>query len=301
MKNSICIFGTGFIGKNVIEHFLNKNFFVYSFSHATEIGLINKNLKHTVIDLIEDKIEIHHESSVRAIIYAVSTSVAGTVNNRIELQKEIAAFDNILKFSEAFPQAKVFLVSSASVYGHRATCSFNEEDDCMPNSLYGELKRSIELFALKNTRNFNERIFIFRVSNLFGPYQSKQGIVFKIIQSILCKEPLTILNNGNTVRDFLYVKDLMIIFEAFINFDKEAGIYNVSSGEGITIKAIVDKSKEILRTSENKIEYVDVNDSNPYNVLNNGKLKATLNEWSTTSLDEALNSTVSWYLENFTT
>ena len=298
MKQSIYVFGTGFLGKNYIDYFIDHNFLVHSFSRSSNVHRLHPNLIHQKVDLINDEFNIEHVASLKAIIYVVSTTVAGIVNHEETIQDEIFALRKVLHLLKNHPNSKFFLISSASVYGVSNGSSFSEMDACKPTSMYALMKKRLEEVLMQHTTTNQSSYYIFRVSNLFGPYQFRQGIVAKVLNAHKFKQPIIVFNKGQTIRDFLFVEDLLYLTLLFIDGDIECGIYNISSGKGVSVNSIIDYISSIYPIHNNLVVYHDTEEPNPFNVLNNSKVKTIFPNWSVTPLNNSLTRTIQWWFKH---
>ena len=126
-----------------------------------------------------------------------------------------------------YPKAKFIFTSSAAVYGD--TVRATEDQQLKPYGAYGYSK----MFEETMIREFVDNYTIFRLSNVCG-YNSDHGIYQKII-----KGKTKLNNNGNSVRDFVHVKDVRdVVIRAIIDPRKWQGTFNIASGEGVSIRAL---------------------------------------------------------------
>jgi len=134
---------------------------------------------------------------------------------------------------------KMIYTSSSSVYGNNIFCS--ESDQVHPLNLHASLKVSneklVEKFAMDNKINYT----IARVFNMYGG-EDKFSIVSKIINAVKEKKSLTIVNNGNGIRDFIHIDNVVLIYQKLLLCNNLPYI-NVGTGEGISIKNIIDYLK----------------------------------------------------------
>ena len=124
-------------------------------------------------------------------------------------------------------------------------------------------------FGLKN--------YIFRISNIYGEGQNTNnglGLVNTYLEKIISKSNLDLYGDGNNVRNYVYIKDVVTILSITIqkNF-KSSKTYNLCSDDTLTIKEVLDKVKKITCTDFN-INYLPTRKSDVSSILlNNKKLK----------------------------
>ena len=127
---------------------------------------------------------------------------------------------------------KILYTSSSSVYG-----SINNKIKILDQNnryIYSSTKLSCEML-LKNFSNKSKiDLDICRVFNLYG--QDDNFSVISKIKSIVLKnknEKITIYNNGQSVRDFIHVKDVSKFIKT--PFKKGSDTIDIGSGKGLRI------------------------------------------------------------------
>ncbi len=134
---------------------------------------------------------------------------------------------------------KIIYTSSSSVYGNNILC--NEKDELKPMNLHASLKvaneKLIEKFCLDNNIDYT----IARIFNMYGG-DDNFSIISKIIQAYKDNNELTIVNNGNSIRDFIHIEDVVDIYLKILEL-KNVNILNIGTGEGNSVKNILDYLK----------------------------------------------------------
>jgi len=135
---------------------------------------------------------------------------------------------------------KIIYSSTAAVYGDNK-CSV-ETDELKPSSLYASLKVSneklIEKFCLDNKIDYT----IVRLFNMYGG-NDEFSIISKILLAIRKNKELTIINNGNSIRDFIHVQDVADIYVKLIDI-KNVKVLNIGTGIGKSVKNIIKYCKK---------------------------------------------------------
>ncbi|RZV17740.1 NAD-dependent epimerase/dehydratase family protein [Aliarcobacter butzleri] len=157
---------------------------------------------------------------------------------------------------------KIIYTSSSSVYGNNILCK--ENDELKPMNLHASLKVSneklVEKFCIENNIDYT----ITRIFNMYGG-DDNFSIISKIIKAYKNNEELNIVNNGNAIRDFIHIEDVVDIYSKILD-KKYIKILNIGSGNGSSIKNILDflynhnikiKTKNIQR-EELKISTADL-------------------------------------------
>jgi len=142
----------------------------------------------------------------------------------------------ILDYFNPIDINKIIYTSSSSVYGNNILCK--ETDELKPMNLHASLKvaneKLIEKYCLDNQIDYT----IARIFNMYGG-DDKFSVVSKIINAYKNNEELTIVNNGNAIRDFIYIDDVVFIYKILLEI-KDARVLNIGTGSGSSIKGILD-------------------------------------------------------------
>ena len=135
---------------------------------------------------------------------------------------------------------KIIYSSTAAVYGDNK-CSV-ETDELKPSSLHASLKASneklIEKFCVDNKIDYT----IVRLFNMYGG-NDEFSIISKILLAIRKNNELTIINNGNSIRDFIHVQDVADIYVKLIDI-KNVKVLNIGTGIGKSVKNIIKSCKK---------------------------------------------------------
>ena len=148
---------------------------------------------------------------------------------------------------------KIIYSSTAAVYGDNK-CSV-ETDELKPSSLHASLKASneklIEKFCMDNKIDYT----IARVFNMYGGYD-EFSIISKILLAIRKNKELTIINNGNSIRDFIHVQDVADIYVKLIDI-KNVKVLNIGTGIGKSVKNIIKSFKKYNANISTKYIFLD--------------------------------------------
>lgn len=134
----------------------------------------------------------------------------------------------------------VVYASSAAVYGDNASMPLNEDDKTRPLSAYGADKLGCEYHAKVAGVVHGVPSVGLRFFNVFGPKQDPKspysGVISIFIDRLMAQKPLKIFGDGQQVRDFIYVGDVVrFLRSAMQNTSCDAEIYNVCTGQTTAI------------------------------------------------------------------
>jgi nucleoside-diphosphate-sugar epimerase len=130
---------------------------------------------------------------------------------------------------------KIIYTSTAAVYGDNKYAA--ETDELKPTSLHASFKVSNELMIKKFCTENKIDYTITRLFNMYGG-NDKFSIISKILIAIKNNKKLTIINDGNAVRDFIHVEDVANIYAKLIDI-KNIKFLNIGTGIGKSIKHII--------------------------------------------------------------
>lgn len=145
------------------------------------------------------------------------------------------------------PQCRVLVVSSAEVYGNQADCTPRREDaPTCPLHPYGASKLAAEILALQYERAYGLQVLIVRPFNHIGTGQAPHFLLPSLARQFATAQRSAgdfVLRVGNVAveRDFLHVLDVIHAYELVLRSGQVGSIYNVASGQGHSVKDIIDR------------------------------------------------------------
>ena len=166
--------------------------------------------------------------------YAYEVNVVGTVRLLAEVQalRERGVVD-----------PSVLVVGSAEQYGRHdlEEMPLHEEVERRPLTLYAATKVAQEVAALQAFRSDGMHIVCTRSFNHSGVGHSGRFLLPGLVARALALPPsggaLTI-GNGDVVRDFLHVSDVVAAYLSLLDKGAVGDVYNVSSGIGTSVRAL---------------------------------------------------------------
>jgi nucleoside-diphosphate-sugar epimerase len=133
--------------------------------------------------------------------------------------------------------AKMIFLSSY-VYGQPVSLPVSEDHPIQPSNPYMSSKHLCEQLCLAYLRDFTLRLSIVRPFNVYGEGQSDNFLIPTIINQLPKGEIR--LQDPRPKRDFIHVDDLADAIVKMVRTDKGGGIYNIGSGESVSIGEIID-------------------------------------------------------------
>ena len=129
------------------------------------------------------------------------------------------------------------------------------------------MEKKLSLFCKKN----KIELIIVRPFNIYGE-NDKGSIISKLKNHNKTKSKLIIFNNGNSIRDFIDVEDVVKVYKVLLS-KKIKGVLGVGTGRGISIKELIKKAD----INSNIIFLKNKNFEIPKSVCNTKKLSNIIN------------------------
>jgi UDP-glucuronate 4-epimerase len=132
------------------------------------------------------------------------------VNPHAYTDSNVTGFLNILEGCRHGGVEHLVFASTSSVYGANTKQPFSEHQTVdHPVSLYAATKKANELMAHTYAHLFALRVTGLRFFTVYGPWGRPDMALFKFTRGILAGEPIPVYNNGQMIRDFTYVDDIV--------------------------------------------------------------------------------------------
>lgn len=142
----------------------------------------------------------------------------------------------------------LLVIGSGAQYGRALEQRPLRENDAQrPMSVYAASKAAQEVVSLEAARSEGVRVVATRSFNHSGPGQPDEFLLPALVHRVLAirdgAEPTLHIGNGDTVRDFLHVRDVVRAYLALVKSGAVGEVYNVCSGEGHRVR---DLAKRVL-------------------------------------------------------
>ena len=122
----------------------------------------------------------------------------------------LLGFGNILQGCRAQQVAHLVFASSSSVYGGNARLPYSERDAVdHPISYYAATKKANEVMAHSYAHLYGLPTTGLRFFTVYGPWGRPDMALFKFTRAMLANEPIDVYGQGQLVRDFTYIDDIV--------------------------------------------------------------------------------------------
>lgn len=261
MKKYLVLGGSGFIGRHIVKKLSEKNKVLVADLFSSEEFTCNSNITFVKLDFINTKNFDSYLKDIDTVIHLISTIVPeeGTNNINKEIEENIFPTINLLDSMVNMGVSDIiFMSSGGTIYGESNNEKISEDKNKIPICKYAVQKLMIEnylsLYGIYNGINYK----VIRAANPYSCEVKKnkmQGLIPILINRIISSQNITIWGNGENIRDYIYIDDLI---EAFIAVDKYEGkekIFNVGTGKGYSINQILRVIKDELGNYDAKVLY----------------------------------------------
>lgn len=234
-----------------------------------------------------------------AVIHLASTSIPRTSNARPSQDAEQNLLPS-LRLLEACAGAGVrrvvFLSSGGAVYGPPRTPTLDESHATEPTSAYGVVKLAIEKYLQLFHSLHGLEYVILRPTNPYGERQDpwgRLGLINVALGRCRTGEPLHLMGDGSTRKDFFYVGDLAGAVEKALRGEAQ-GIFNVGSGRTVSLNHVLRLVAEITEV-ELEVQRTDPSPTDvPDTPLCIEKARRHLGWEPTVSLEAGIRRTWEW-------
>ncbi|MFA7450076.1 MAG: SDR family oxidoreductase [Bacteroidales bacterium] len=312
--------GAGFIGSNLCEYFLGKEYQITCLDNLSTGSQSNIQgfLDHPAFYFIEGDIRDLETCyrAVEGIDVVLHQAALGSVPRSIQdpvttNQVNIDGFLNMLVATRDAGVRRFVYAASSSTYGDSKALPKVEESIGRPLSPYAITKYVNELYAHVFAQTYGMECIGLRYFNVFGRRQSPKGayaaVIPLFVQSLMRHERPVINGDGEYSRDFTYIDNVIQANElAMITENPEAinQVYNVACGERTTLNELFHYLREGLSAYDPAIAQIEpVYGPNrpgdiPHSLASIEKAGRLLGYAPKFGVKEGLKEAVGWYWEN---
>ena len=252
---------------------------------------------------------------IKVVNLAAQAGVRYSIENPFAyIQSNLVGFINVLELCKKYQIDHLVYASSSSVYGGNTNLPFNEKNSVdHPVSLYAATKKSNELMAHSYSHLYGLPTTGLRFFTVYGPWGRPDMALFLFTKAIIEKKPIKVFNNGNMVRDFTYIQDIVkslvkVIFKnpkLNSNFDSDNPlpnsswapykIFNIGNSNAVKLMDYVEALEKELGIKAEKI-FMNMQ---PGDVAATISDTNSLEEWigfkPNTSIEKGIKEFVKWY------
>lgn len=301
--------GSGFIGTNLCERLIRDNeIIVYDTGRRNAIKYTDL-LKRPGLTFIEGDISDREKLSKAAdgcdmIVHlaAIAGIDSVTIDPLSTMKINLMGTYELLEAVKGRRLERFVLFSTSEVYGPYV---FRADETAMTSQgevgvlrwTYATSKLAAEHLAHCYYSQFGLPLTIIRPFNVYGPRQVGEGAVHKFVVNAIDNEDLVIYGDGNQIRAWCYVDDIIDAVTLALAKDKAVGnVFNLGNPNStVTIQGLAQK---IIRLSGSKSRIVFKSRDYPdieIRVPDVSKAERLLGFKPRVDLDEGIQRTIDWY------
>ena len=256
--------------------------------------------EHTPDAVMHLAAESHVDRSIDGPGTFIDTNITGTYT----LLEAARAF----WIGQGRPEAFRFHhISTDEVFGSLgATGQFTEETPYDPRSPYSASKAASDHLVRAWAETYGLPVLLTNCSNNYGPYHFPEKLIPVVILNALAGKPIPVYGKGENVRDWLYVEDhadalLTVLSRGTVGRSYNIGGENEARNIDLVRKicAILDAKKPTSGSYADLITFVtDRPGHDARYAIDPARIRTELGWRPSVTLDEGLEKTVQWYLDN---
>ena len=315
--------GAGFIGFHLTKRLLELGANVIGFDNCNDY--YDVSLKENRLAILRElshykfiKGDLADEATVKALFeqskpdIVVNLGAQAGVRYSIDhprsyIDSNVIGFFNILEACRHNPVEHLLFASSSSVYGNQEKTPFSITDSVdHPISLYAATKKSNELMAYTYSHLYGIPATGLRFFTVYGPYGRPDMAYFKFANLIREGKSIKIYNNGDMLRDFTYVDDIVAGIEHMlcnppkVNADGDKyKVYNIGNNSPIKLMDFIETLEKALGKTAKK-EYLPMQPGDVYQTYADvSELERDFNFRPSTNIEEGLKRFSRWYKDYY--
>lgn len=312
--------GAGFIGSNLCEYFISKNYKVtcldnFATGHRHNIQSLIQNENFTLIEGDIRNID-DCKNAVQGADYVLHQAALGSVPRSLSdpissNDVNVSGFLNMLVAARDAGVKRFIYAASSSTYGDSENLPKVEHIIGKPLSPYAITKYVNELYAEIFSKTYGLETIGLRYFNVFGRKQDPNGayaaVIPKFVMQLMNHESPVVNGDGNFSRDFTYIDNVIQMNElAMTTKNSEAinTVYNTAFGDRTTLNDLLKYLKISLSEYDAVIGDIPIiygpNRAGdiPHSLASIEKAKNLLGYNPKFSMQEGLKEAVKWYWKN---
>ena len=217
------------------------------------------------------------------------------------IESNLLGFQNILESCRFHKPEHLVFASSSSVYGNSKKSVFSEADNTDdPVSLYAATKKSNEVIGHSYAKLYDIPMTGLRFFTVYGPAGRPDMAYFDFTRAILAGDPIRVFNEGDLMRDFTYIDDVVSGVVAVCgkppsDLTIPYRLLNLGNNKPVKLAFFIETLEKLLGRKAVK-EYVGMQPGDVYRTCANiDAAKALVGYQPTIDIAEGLGHFVEWY------
>jgi len=298
--------GAGFIGSHLVDELLRQEYGVIVVDNLSTGNVENLDPSALLYSWdirefksLEKLFQIHKPSYVFHLAAQISVSES-TKDPKKDADINILGMLNLLELSVKYGVKKFIFSSSGGVMYGEDPERIPTPESCKENPIspYGISKLAGEKYLNFYSIEHDLEYVALRYSNVYGPRQNphgEAGVVAIFTKRMLEGREVTIFGDGENVRDYIYVKDVVNANMLAMKRAKNVSL-NIGTGIGTTVNELFNKLCKFIPEYSMKPVYAPPRPGDlRRSILDNTLAKEILGWEPSWKLEDGLRETVEWF------
>ena len=246
--------------------------------------------------------EIFKSNNFDKIIHlAAQAGVRYSLKNPFEYEKSNGLGTlTIFELAKRHNVKNIVYASSSSVYGGNKKVPFSVKDDVSNQvSIYAAIKRYNELLAKTYYNLYGIKSVGLRFFTVYGSWGRPDMSYFKFMNKLKSGDKIQIYNNGDHLRDFTHISDIVIGILKASDKDNRCEIYNLGNNKPIKLMKFIEILEKIVNLKFDK-EYLPMQPGDVHTTYADINLTKSELDWEPKiEIKEGLTEFYDWYKEYY--
>ncbi|MCX7820449.1 MAG: UDP-glucose 4-epimerase GalE [Brevinematales bacterium] len=311
--------GAGYIGSHTVKLLYKKGYDVIVYDNLSkgyrEFVKWGKFVQGDIADSIKLK-EVFNSYKIDAVMHFCAFIEVGesVVEPEKYYKNNLVNTINLLNTMKEMNVKKFIFSSTAAIFGEPEHIPIKEDDRKNPINPYGKSKLFVEQILEDYEKAYNFNSICFRYFNAAGAdpegeigeaHNPESHLIPLVFDAAIGKREYVKIygtdyptKDGTCIRDYIHVNDLaeahILGLEYLLNQNKSEK-FNLGSGEGYSVKEIIDTVKKVTGKDFKVIETERRAGDPPVLIANSSKAKGILGWERKFSLNEIISSAWEWH------
>ncbi|NOX97338.1 MAG: SDR family oxidoreductase [Nitrospirae bacterium] len=300
--------GAGFIGSHLVDSLIKEGYqvvIVDDLSHGKKENL-NSQAKFYEMDIRDSRLEevFKEEKPDYVDHHAAQMDIRKSVADpQFDAEVNIIGTLNILENCRKHGVKKVIFASSGgAIYGEgNDNLPFDEKSLVKPLSPYGVGKCTGEYYLYFYRETYGLDFTALRYGNVYGPRQDPEGeagVIAIFIRAMLQNESISIFGDGEQLRDYVYVEDVVRANVLSLNKGEGGDVINIGTARGVSVNELFKNLAEITGFPGKPVYHPSRAGEILKTYLNFSRAKTVLGWRPEMTLEEGLKKTGDYFKKN---
>lgn len=229
---------------------------------------------------------------------AVDASITGP---NIFVKSNILGTQNIINMCLKHNVEKLVYSGTDEEYGHLTNdneAAWTEESPIAPRNTYSSTKAAGSLLIQAAAQTHGLKYNITRSCNNYGPRQTCDKLIPRVVKCILNKEPIPVYGKGLNTRSWIHVYDNCYAILKILECSKDNEIYNIGTNQELSNIEVVQRICNVMKDGHSLISFVEDRKGHDFRYAVDASKLRKLGWEPNYKFNDGLAETVDWYVKN---